>query len=103
MYKTVFVLALLACALAQPEGDGAEAQQAEMSMKRTACLVLSRYHSNTQKEAIESVVTELNPDQQQKYINKMYAMAIEHCLPTITMDESQKVISIFSLVLRRRS
>ena len=91
MYKTIILLALLAFTMAQPE-DEAQAQQAEISMKRTACLVLSRYHSNTQKEAIESVVTELNPDQQQKYINKMYAMAIEHCLPTITMDETQKVI-----------
>lgn len=26
------------------------------SMRRTACLVLSRYHSNTQKDVIENVV-----------------------------------------------
>ena len=63
-------------------------------MKRTACLVLSRYHSNTQKDTIESVVTELNPEDQQKYINKLYATAIEHCLPTITMDEAQRVLPL---------
>lgn len=97
MKKCVILLALLALTLAQPTEEEIQAQQGELSMKRTACLVLSRYHSNTQKDAIESVVTELNPDQQQKYINKMYAMAIEHCLPTITMDEAQKVLpSLFS-------
>lgn len=60
-------------------------------MKRTACLVLSRYHSNTQKETIESVITELPPELQQKYINKMYATAIEHCMPHMAMDDAQKV------------
>lgn len=91
MRKTVILLALLALALTQGTEEEIKAQQTEMSMKRTACLVLSRYHSNTQKDAIESVVNELAPEQQQKYINKMYAVAVEHCLPTITMDEAQKV------------
>lgn len=94
MYKTILIVALLAIAFTQPSGDEAQAQQAEISMKRTACLVLSRYHSNTQKESIEGVVSELAPEQQQKFINKMYAMAIEHCLPKITMDEAQQVILI---------
>ena len=95
MYKTVLLLALVASALAQAGDEDIQAQQAELSMKRTACLVLSRYHSNTQKDAIESVISELQPEQQQKYINKMYAMAIEHCLPTVTMDEAQKVFVSF--------
>lgn len=60
-------------------------------MKRTACLVLSRYHSNTQKETLEGIISALAPEDQQKYINKMYATAIEFCLPKITMDEAQKV------------
>ena len=59
-------------------------------MKRTACLVLSRYHSNTQKDTLEGVISALAPEDQQKYINKMYATAIEYCLPKITMDEAQK-------------
>lgn len=71
-------------------------------MKRTACLVLSRYHSNTQKESIEFVISALTPDLQQKYINKLYAKAIEHCMPVITMDEAQKVkfLFIFSSLFR---
>ena len=63
-------------------------------MKRTACLVLSRYHSNTKKDVIEGIISELPNDMQQKYINKMYALAIESCLPVITIDEAQKVLFI---------
>ena len=55
-------------------------------MKRTACLVLSRYHSNSQKEVIEEIIMNLPPEEQQPSLNKMYAVAIEHCLPLITMD-----------------
>ncbi len=47
-----------------------------MSMRRTACLVLSRYHSNTQKDTIESIVQGLTPEHQQKYINKIYSVAV---------------------------
>lgn len=68
-------------------------------MKRTACLVLSRYHSNTQKDTLEGVISNLAPEDQQKYINKMYATAIEYCLPKITMDEAQKVLDFFIVVL----
>ena len=50
--------------------------QQEQGMKRTACLVLSRYHSNTKKEQIETVISELPTEMQQKYINKMYAVAV---------------------------
>lgn len=55
-------------------------------MKRTACLVLSRYHSNTKKADIEGAISGLTPEDQGKGINKMYAMAIEHCMPAISMD-----------------
>ena len=102
--KKIGILLLFVCLVfAQNPEDEIQAQQTEISMKRTACLVLSRYHSNTQKEVIENVVADLSPEQQQKYINKMYATAIEHCLPTITMDEVQKVLSFFISVFCRGS
>lgn len=73
-------------------------------MKRTACLVLSRYHSNSQKEHIEPIISELQPEDQQKYINKMYATAIEHCLPKISVDEAQKVLMVlFSSLLKTQT
>ena len=31
----------------------------------------------------------------QKYINKMYATAVEYCMPKIAMDEAQKVSYYF--------
>lgn len=74
MFKALFLFGLiLAVAYTQAEGDDFQAQQAEMSMKRTACLVLSRYHSNTQKDTIEGIITSVPTDAQQKAINKMYA------------------------------
>ena len=33
----------------------------------------------------------LSPDDQQKYINKLYVIAIEECMPKITLDEAQEV------------
>ena len=57
MNKPVIVFCLLILTLfSQPTEDEVRAQQNEASMKRTACLVLSRYHSNTQKDVIEGVV-----------------------------------------------
>ena len=80
MKKSIIIFCILLVALyAQPteeEIKAQQAQQSEASMKRTACLVLSRYHSNTQKDAIEGVINELPNDMQQKYISKMYAVAI---------------------------
>ena len=91
--KTIVLITLVVCLFAQQNpSDSPNVQQQELSMRRTACLVLSRYHSNTQKENIEGVVAELPADLQQKYINKMYATAVEHCLPSITMDDAQKVL-----------
>lgn len=56
------------------------------SMRRTACLVLSRYHSNTQKDVIENVIQTLNPETQPAYINKIYAVAVETCEPLINQS-----------------
>ena len=61
-------------------------------MKRTACLVLSRYHSNAHKDTVEEVVSSLEGENQSKYINKMYAMAVERCLPSISIEEAQLVL-----------
>jgi hypothetical protein len=76
--------------LAQEESVENEAQYA--SMRRTACLVLSRYHSNTQKDTIESIVQGLSPENQQIYINKIYSSAVETCEPLINQSEVQEVI-----------
>lgn len=65
---------LVVVAVAQEGEDGAYLQ-----MRRTACLVLSRYHSNTQKEVIESAVQSLPPTDQNRYINKLYAVAVLAC------------------------
>lgn len=64
---------------------------AYLNMRRTACLVLSRYHSNTQKESIEATVQSLPPADQNKYINKLYATAVLKCEETITQSEVQEV------------
>lgn len=98
----ILKLALLLCLLAlaspqdhddsqQPELDLEQLQRQEASMKRTACLILSRYHSNAHKEVIEEIVSTLQGEDQSKYINKMYAMAVERCLPSISVDEAQMV------------
>ena len=69
---------------AQEESAENDAQYA--SMRRTACLVLSRYHSNTQKDTIESIVQSLSPENQQVYINKIYSTAVETCEPLINQS-----------------
>ena len=61
-------------------------------MRRTACLILSRYHSNTQKDTIDEIIQGLTPELQQKYINKLYATAVETCEPLINQSEVQEVI-----------
>lgn len=71
--------------------DGTESDAQFASMRRTACLVLSRYHSNTQKDVIEDVVQSLDQQRQQDYINKIYATAVETCEPLINQSEVQEV------------
>lgn len=46
------------------------------SMRRTACLVLSRYYTNSQKEQLDIIIKEIAPQKQQKFINKMYSKSI---------------------------
>ncbi len=82
------VLVLVMSAVAQ-EGEDA----AYLQMRRTACLVLSRYHSNTQKETIEAVVQALPPTDQNRYINKLYAVAVLACEESISQSEVQEVPS----------
>ena len=83
----------------EPEIDMEEMQRQEASMKQTACLFLSRYHSNAYKELIEEVVSQLQSDDQSKYINKMYAMAVEKCFPAIRVEEAQLVLDSLMIVL----
>ncbi len=79
------ILALCLAAVYCQSGDNDNDAQFA-SMRRTACLVLSRYHSNTQKDVIEEVVQALDPQTQQAYINKLYAVAVETCEPLINQS-----------------
>lgn len=54
-------------------------------MKQTACLVLSRYHTNSHKQTVEEVISSLAPSDQQAYINKLYTVAVEKCFPSISI------------------
>ena len=78
-----WAILLLCISAVYTQVDGTENDAQFASMRRTACLVLSRYHSNTQKELIEEVVQGLDQERQQLYINKIYATAVETCEPLI--------------------
>ena len=94
------LLVLCISAVVCQEDESAEDQQ-YLGMRRTACLVLSRYHSNTQKDTIESVVQGLTPELQQQYINKIYSTAVETCEPLINQSEVQEVpFPLIILVVR---
>lgn len=97
-WSLVFLVLTISAVFAQEESAEADAQYA--SMRRTACLVLSRYHSNTQKDVIEDVVQGLSPENQQNYINKIYASAVETCEPLINQSEVQEVKYFSKLVIR---
>lgn len=73
---TVVLLSLLALTVSQEENNE-DAQY--LQMRRTACVILSRIHSNQEKDTIQEVVQGLDPNDQQKYINKLYAVAVEKC------------------------
>lgn len=47
-----------------------------LSQKRTACLILSRYYTNQFSEDINSIIKNLAPQDQNKFINKLYATAV---------------------------
>ncbi len=55
-----------------------------MSQRRSACLVLSRYYLNQFTESITEAMKDLTAADQSKFINKMYATAVEKCEPIIT-------------------
>lgn len=84
-----WAILLLCVATVYTQVDGTDNDAQFASMRRTACLVLSRYHSNTQKEIIEDVVQSLDQQRQQAYINKIYATAVETCEPLISQSEVQ--------------
>lgn len=75
--KAIIVLALLGLAFLASAQDNEDAQY--LQMRRTACVILSRMHSNQEKNVIEEVIQGLEPNDQQRYINKLYAIAVETC------------------------
>lgn len=87
--KAMIVVALL-CVLFLGAAQEAEDTQ-YLQMRRTACVILSRMHSNTEKETIEGVMQSLEPNDQQRYINKLYAVAVETCESEISQQEVQSV------------
>ena len=72
MWMLVLLVLLSSWATADDEAN-------YLQMRRTSCLVLSRYHSNTHKDTIEGIMKSLAPADQSKYINKMYATGVQLC------------------------
>ena len=94
------VVALLCLVYAQPEQEDMQYLQ----MRRTACVILSRIHSNQEKGVIEEVIQGLEPNDQQKYINKVYATAVDKCESEITQQEVQSVPHLpFSFTSKART
>lgn len=83
MTAVVVLLGLLALSAAQ-EASSEDVQY--LQMRRTACVILSRIHSNQEKDVIQEVVQGLDPNDQQRYINKLYAVAVEKCESEITQQ-----------------
>jgi uncharacterized protein YpiB (UPF0302 family) len=73
MTAVVVFLGLLALSAAQ-EPNSEDVQY--LQMRRTACVILSRIHSNQEKDVIQEIVQGLDPNDQQRYINKLYAVAV---------------------------
>lgn len=93
----LFCLLLLMLAVAAQEGE----DQQYLQMRRTACVILARMHSNKEKALIEEVIQSLEANDQQKYINKLYAVGVETCEAEITQQEVQSVfLSPFSSTSR---
>ena len=53
--------------------------------------MLSRHHSNSHKDELEPIIQALPPDQQQRFINKMYSTAVEEREKVIQPDEVQQL------------
>ena len=73
MTAVVVLLGLLALSSTQ-ESSSEDVQY--LQMRRTACVILSRIHSNQEKDTIQEIVQGLDPNDQQRYINKLYATAV---------------------------
>lgn len=86
-WASLFLILVLISIASANEGEDAQYLQ----MRRTACLVLSRVHSNSQKEVIEQTIQSLQPTDQNKYIGKLYAVAVLKCEESITQSEVQEV------------
>lgn len=96
----LFCLLLLVLAVAAQEGE----DQQYLQMRRTACVILARMHSNKEKAVIEEVIKSLEANDQQKYINKLYAVGVETCEAEVTQQEVQSVfLSPFSSTSRAQS
>jgi hypothetical protein len=63
MNKLSFFILTLCIVVVFNQQDSSETidDQQFASMRRTACLILSRYHSNTQKDTIDGIVQGLTP------------------------------------------
>jgi hypothetical protein len=85
-FRAILIALLLASCWAQESDDAAY-----LNMRRTACLVLSRYYSNSQKVELDTIIQSLIPDDQSRYINKMYAVSVEICESQISQTEVQEV------------
>ena len=86
-WASLFLILVLISIAAASDGEDAHYLQ----MRRTACLVLSRVHSNSQKEVIEQTIQSLQPTDQNKYIGKLYAVAVLKREESITQSEVQEV------------
>ena len=71
-FSGIILLTLFCLAFAQQESEDMQYLQ----MRRTSCIILARIHSNQEKAVIEEVIQGLDPNDQQKYINKLYAVAV---------------------------
>ena len=87
--KTWVALAVMGLVCLAAAQDSEDAQY--LQMRRTACVILSRMHSNNEKTVLEEVIQGLEPNDQQKYINKVYVVAVEKCESEITQQEVQQV------------
>lgn len=71
------------------------------SMRRTACIVLSRHFINSRKDDVESTFNELPQEQQSQYANKLYSSGVEICEESIAPNQVQEVdILLFSSLSR---
>lgn len=73
MTAVIVLFGLLALSATQ-EANSEDVQY--LQMRRTACVILSRIHSNQEKDTIQEVIQGLDPNDQQRYINKLYAVAV---------------------------